>query len=46
MREYLIKEAENLEVAKVIECYYRSVDEGREVRASELDAGSVGDGVR
>lgn len=44
--EYLIKEAENLEVAKVIECYYRSVDEGREVRASELDAGSVGDGVR
>ena len=34
--EYLIKEAQNLEVAKAIECFYRSAETGREVRADEL----------
>ncbi len=34
--EYLIKEHQNLEVAKAIECFYKSAAEGREVRASEL----------
>lgn len=34
--EYLIKENQNLEVSKVIECFYRSAECGREVRAEEL----------
>ena len=34
--EYLITEAQNLEVAKAIECYYKSAELGREVRAEEL----------
>ena len=34
--EYLIKEEQNLEVAKVIECFYRSAELGREVSADEL----------
>ena len=35
--EYLITEAENLEVTKAIECFYRSAELGREVRAEELN---------
>lgn len=35
--EYLIKKHENLEVAKVIECYYKSAELGREVRAEEVE---------
>ena len=35
--EYLIKEEENLEVTKAIECFYRSAEAGREVRAAELE---------
>lgn len=35
--EYLIREEENLEVAKVIECYYRSAEIGREVRAEDIE---------
>ena len=34
--EYLITEEQNLEVAKIIECYYKSAELGREVRAEEL----------
>ena len=34
--EYLIREEQNLEVAKVIECFYRSAQTGREVRAEEI----------
>ena len=34
--EYLITPEQNLEVSKTIECYYRSAEEGREVRAEEL----------
>jgi predicted dehydrogenase len=34
---YLITEAENLEVTKAIECFYRSAELGREVRAEELN---------
>ena len=34
--EYLIKEHQNLEVTKVIECFYRSAETHREVRAEEL----------
>lgn len=34
--EYLIKESQNLEVSKVIECFYRSAAEHREIRAEEL----------
>ena len=34
--EYLIREEENLEVTRAIECFYRSAEEGREIRASEL----------
>lgn len=34
--DYLIREDQNLEVAKVIECFYRSAELGREVRADEL----------
>ena len=34
--EYLITPEQNLEVSKAIECYYRSAEEGREVRAEEL----------
>ena len=33
---YLIRESQNLEVAKIIEAYYRSADIGREVRAEEI----------
>ncbi|MGN1128105.1 MAG: gfo/Idh/MocA family oxidoreductase, partial [Candidatus Flemingiibacterium sp.] len=40
--EYLIKESQNLEVAKVIECFYKSAELGREVRADELDSGNGG----
>lgn len=36
--EYLIKEKQNLEVAKVIECFYRSAELGREVSADELSS--------
>ena len=35
--EYLIKEEENLEVAKIIECFYKSAELGREVSVQELD---------
>lgn len=34
--EYLITKEQNLEVAKVIECFYKSAELGREVQASEL----------
>jgi hypothetical protein len=34
---YLITEEENLEVTKAIECFYRSAELGREVRAEELN---------
>ena len=34
--EYLIKESQNLEVAKAIECFYKSAETGREVRAEDL----------
>ncbi len=34
--EYLIKEHQNLEVSKVIECFYRSAAEKREVTAAEV----------
>lgn len=34
--EYLIKEAQNLEVSKIIECFYRSASTGREVRAGDI----------
>jgi len=34
--EYLIKEHQNLEVTKAIECFYRSAEENREIKASEL----------
>jgi hypothetical protein len=34
--EYLIKEHQNLEVTKAIECFYRSAELGREVTAKEL----------
>ena len=34
--EYLIKKEQNLEVASVIECFYRSAESGREVRAEEV----------
>lgn len=34
--EYLIKEAQNLEVTKAIECFYRSAELKREVSADEL----------
>ena len=36
--EYLIKESQNLEVAKAIECFYRSAELGREVNVRELEA--------
>ena len=35
--EYLITEEQNLEVSKVIECFYKSAELGREVRADELE---------
>lgn len=34
--EYLIKKSENLEVAKAIECFYRSAEENREINVKEL----------
>ncbi len=34
--EYLIREHQNLEVAKAIECFYKSAAENREVRADEI----------
>ena len=34
--EYLITKEQNLEVAKIIECFYKSAELGREVRADEL----------
>lgn len=34
--EYLITKEQNLEVTKAIECYYKSAELGREVRADEL----------
>lgn len=34
--EYLIRKAQNLEVTKAIECFYRSAELGREVRAEDL----------
>jgi predicted dehydrogenase len=34
--EYLIRKEQNLEVTKAIECFYRSAEEKREVRAEEL----------
>ena len=33
---FFITEEENLEVTKAIECFYRSAELGREVRAEEL----------
>ena len=35
--EYLIRKAQNLEVTKAIECFYRSAELGREVRAEDLE---------
>ena len=35
--EYLIKENQNLEVTKAIECFYKSAQLGREVRSCELE---------
>ena len=34
--EYLIRKEQNLEVTKAIECFYRSAELGREVRAEQL----------
>lgn len=34
--EYLIKEHQNLEVAKIIECFYKSAELNKEVTAAEL----------
>ena len=34
--EYLIKKHQNIEVTKAIECFYKSAELGREVRAEEL----------
>lgn len=34
--EYLITKEQNLEVAKIIECFYKSAELGREVRADEI----------
>ena len=34
--EFLIKEHQNLEVTKAIECFYRSAAENREIKAIEL----------
>ena len=34
--EYLIKENQNIEVTKAIECFYRSANLGREVRVEDL----------
>ena len=34
--EYLITKEQNLEVAKVIECFYKSAELGREVQVNEL----------
>jgi hypothetical protein len=34
--EYLIKKEQNIEVTKVIECFYKSAELGREVSVSEL----------
>lgn len=34
--DYLITKEQNLEVAKVIECFYKSAELGREVQANEL----------
>ena len=34
--EFLIKKHQNIEVTKAIECFYRSAEFGREVRAEEL----------
>ncbi|MBQ3084250.1 MAG: gfo/Idh/MocA family oxidoreductase, partial [Clostridia bacterium] len=34
--EYLIKKHQNIEVTKAIECFYKSAELGREVRAKEL----------
>ncbi len=34
--EYLVKEHQNLEVIKAIECFYKSAEEHREVKVSEI----------
>ena len=34
--EYLIRKEQNMEVTKAIECFYRSAELGREVRAEQL----------
>jgi len=34
--EFLIKKHQNLEVAKIIEAFYRSAEQGREIRAEEI----------
>ncbi len=34
--EYLITEAQNIEVTRAIECFYRSAEQNREVQADEL----------
>ena len=34
--EYLITQEQNLEVTKAIECFYRSAEENREIKAEEL----------
>ena len=34
--EYLIKKHQNIEVAKAIECFYKSAELGREVNVKEL----------
>ncbi len=36
--EYLVKEHQNMEVMKVIECFYKSAELGREVNVKELEA--------
>lgn len=36
---YWVTEEQNLEVAKVIECFYKSAELNREVRVSELEQG-------
>jgi hypothetical protein len=34
--EFLVKKHQNIEVAKAIECFYKSAELGREVRVEEL----------
>ena len=34
--EYIVTEEQNLEVSKIIECFYKSAELGREIRAEEI----------